>query len=150
MRQIGAAGCAGSLILLLMLLAACRHAPADQQVRDSIRSAAAAARANDARGVLDVVADDFVGHDGNFDRAALRRMLAARALRHDQTGVVVGPVALEHNGDRIIARFRLVLTGGQPNDLLPDSAEVYAMTTAWRENGGKWVCYSASWSGGGP
>lgn len=133
------------LLLATLALAACHRTPDEQQVRQTIDAAVAAARANDASGVLDVVSDDFVGNDGSMDRHGLRRLLALRALRQDKTGILVGPIAFERKGDRIIASFNLVLAGGKPGDLLPPESAIYAMTTAWRREGGHWVCYNATW-----
>lgn len=137
------------LVLALVALAACRRAPAEQQVRDAIATAAAAARANDARGVLAVVSRDFTGDHGDLDRQGLRRLLALRALRNDRTGVLVGPIRFERMGSRAVARFDLVLTGGTAGSLLPERSAIYAMVTAWREEDGRWVCYSAEWTGSG-
>lgn len=139
---------AGAVVLLLVVvaLAACHHALAEQQVRQAIESAAAAARANDPSDVLAVVSDDFTGNDGDLDRRGLHRLLALRALRQDRTGILLGPISFERKGDRIVARFKLVLTGGKPGDLLPDQSSIRTMTTAWRREDGKWRCYSAMWS----
>lgn len=146
-RQAGAL-CRMALLFVLVAaaLGACHRAPAEQQVRSAIESAANAARGNDVRGVLAVVSDDFAGNDGDFDKRGLHQLLAVRALRQDQTGVLVGPIAFEHKGGRIVATFKLVLTGGRPRDLLPDQSAIYTMTTAWREEGGDWKCYNATWS----
>ena len=140
------ATCVAWVVLASCLLASCRHEPAEQQIRQAIDAAATAARANDTAGVLDIVADDFTGNEGDLDQRGLRQLLVVRALRQDKTGVLVGPVAFEHKGDRIVATFNLVLTGGKPGDLLPDQSAVYAMTTAWRRDGGQWKCYNATWS----
>lgn len=136
---------AACVMLAACLLASCHRAPAEQQVRQAIEAAADAARGNDVKGVLAVVADDFSGNDGELDRDGLRRLLALRALRQDRTGVLVGPVSFERRGDRIVAKFNLVLTGGKPGDLLPAQSAIYAMTTAWRREGGEWLCYNATW-----
>lgn len=136
---------AACLALLACMLAACQRIPAEQQVAQAIGAAAAAARANDTSGVLAVVSDDFAGNDGELDRQGLRRLLAVRALRQDKTGVLVGPLSFERKGDRVVARFNLVLTGGKPGDLLPGAHAILAMTTAWRRDGRHWVCYSATW-----
>lgn len=137
------------LLFVACVLASCHRTPAEQQIRQSIDAAATAARANDVSGVLAVVGDDFTGNDGDIDKRGLHQLLAVRALRQDKTGVLVGPVAFERKGDRIVASFNLVLTGGKPGDLLPEQSAVYAMTTAWRREGGAWVCYNATWSRGG-
>jgi len=133
-------------VLAMLALVACHRAPAEQQIRQAVDAAATAARANDTHGVLAVVSDDFSGNDGELDRRGLRQLLAVRVLRQDKTGVLIGPVSFEHKGDRIVAKFNLVLTGGKPGDLLPDQSAIYAMTTAWRLEGSDWRCYNASWS----
>lgn len=137
--------CFAMLTLVAWAFAGCHRAPAEQQIRHAIDAAAAAARANDTSGVLAVVSDDFTGNQGELDRRGLRQLLAVRAFRQDKTGVLIGPVSFEHRADRIVAKFNLVLTGGKPGDLLPDQSAVYPMTTAWRREGGKWKCYSATW-----
>ena len=133
------------LAMAVWMLAGCHRAPVEQQIRQAIDAAATAARANDTHGVLAVVSKDFNGNGGEMDRHGLRQLLAVRALRQNKTGVLIGPVSFEHSGDRIIAKFNLVLTGGKPGDLLPDRSAIYAMTTAWRLEGGDWRCYNAHW-----
>lgn len=137
--------CIAVVVLAAWLLAACHRAPAEQQIRQAIDAAATAARANDTSGVLALVADDFIGNEGDLDKRGLRQLLALRALRQDKTGVLVGPVTFKRSGDRIVAKFNLVLTGGKPDDLLPDQSAIYAMTTVWRREGGHWICYNATW-----
>lgn len=134
------------LLLALGVLGACQRAPAEQQIRSSIDAAATAARTNDVQGVLAVVTDDFTGNAGDFDRQGLHRLLAVRALRQDRTGVLVGPLNFTRQGNRIIATFNLVLTGGRSGDLLPEQSAIYVMHTAWRRDGSHWRCYSATWS----
>ncbi|MGH8182427.1 MAG: hypothetical protein ACREPH_02060 [Rhodanobacteraceae bacterium] len=130
-------------------LAACQRTPPEQQIRQAIDAAASAARANDVQGVLAVVSDGFSGDDGDFDKRGLHRLLALRALRQDSPGVLVGPVSFERRGERIVAKFNLVLAGGKPDDLMPERSAIYAMTTAWRLDGGHWRCCSAMWSSRG-
>lgn len=138
---------AAFLVLVACAFVSCHRVPAEQQIRQAIDSAAAAARANDTSGVLAAVSDDFTGNDGELDRHGLRRLLALRALRQDRTGVLIGPASFEHRGGRIVAKFNLVLTGGRPGDLPPGQSAIYAMTTAWRREDGHWRCYSAMWRG---
>lgn len=132
-------------LLWLPLIAGCHRTPDEEQVRRAIAAAAGAARNNDADGVLAQVSKDFIGNEGDFDRRDLQRFLALRAFRHDSTGVLVGPVSVKWQGDRLIATFTLTLTGGQSGSLLPEHAAVYAMSTAWRREGSHWRCYSADW-----
>ncbi|HET6911752.1 MAG TPA: hypothetical protein VFH71_00205 [Rhodanobacteraceae bacterium] len=134
------------MLLCLPMLAGCHRTPDEDQVRQAISAAADAARNNDADGVLDQVSKDFIGNEGDFDHHDLQRLLALRAFRHDSTGVLVGPVSVKWQGERLVATFTLTLTGGPSDSLLPDHAAVYAMTTAWRREGSHWRCYSADWS----
>lgn len=136
----------GVLVMCALALAACHRTPAEQQIRDAINTATTGARNNDTHAVLGVVTDDFTGNDGDLDRDGLRRLLAVRALRQDQTGVLVGPISFTRSGDRIVAKFNLVLTGGKPGDLLPSDSAVYSLTTAWRRDDGHWRCYHAGWT----
>ena len=135
-------------MLAIAMLAGCQRTPDEQQVRQAISEAAAAARSNDAGGLLAWVSADFIGNEGDLDRDGLRRMLALRAFRHDSTGVLIGPVSIERQGDRMIATFSLTLTGGRSDSLLPNQAESFSMNTAWRREGGRWRCYSATWKQG--
>lgn len=151
--QVAMRGMRGALpwlwcVLALCLLAGCHRTPAEQQIRTAIDGAAQAARVNDVSGVLGAVSDDFTGNDGDFDKRGLHQLLALRALRQDKTGVLVGPIAFERTGSRIVATFNLVLTGGRPGALLPAQSAIYRMSTAWRRDGSHWRCYSATWSGG--
>lgn len=134
------------VLALLPALSACHHGSDEDQVRQAIASAVTAARDNDADGVLAQVSADFIGNNGDLDRRDLKRMLALRAFRHDSTGVLAGPISIERQGDRLIATFTLTLTGGKPDSLLPDHADVFAMSTAWKRESGHWRCYSAQWS----
>lgn len=136
------------LLLAMAMLAGCHRMPDEQQVRQAISDAAAAARNNDVDVVLALADNDFVGNEGDLDRDGLRRLLALRAFRHDSTGVLIGPVSIERQGDRLIAAFRLTLTGGRPDSLLPDQVESFSMSTAWRRERGRWRCYSATWKQG--
>lgn len=136
------------LLLAVVMPAGCRRTPDEQQVRQAISEAAAAARSNDAGGLLAWVSNDFVGNEGDLDRDGLRRMLALRAFRHDSTGILIGPVSIERLGDRMIATFSLTLTGGRSDSLLPNQADFFSMSTAWRHEGGRWRCYSATWKQG--
>lgn len=134
-----------ALLLILAAVSACHHGSDEDQVRQAIASAAAAARDNDADGVLAQVSDDFVGNDGDLDRHGLKQMLVLRAFRQDSTVVLVGPVSVERQADRLVATFTLTLTGGKTGSVLPEQADVFEMSTAWKSESGHWRCYSATW-----
>jgi hypothetical protein len=140
------------LLIVLVLCAAalpgCRHAPDEVQVREAVASIAHAAETNAASDVVAPLSDDFSGNDvdGNadeLDRRTLANMVRLIALRGEHIGVTIGPIAIEHRGERMVATFTVTLSSG--SHLFPDQLGVYQIESAWRNEGGKWRCYTASW-----
>ncbi|MEO7068118.1 MAG: hypothetical protein ABI114_14495 [Rhodanobacter sp.] len=117
--------------------------PAEAQVRASIATATQAASRADSRGVVAPLSDDFDGNAGELDRRTLANMIRVAHLRGEHVGVTVGPITIEHRGERMVATFTLALTSG--GRLFPDQMGVHRVETAWRQEHGKWLCYSASW-----
>lgn len=132
------------LTLCVLLLGACRHPPDDEQVRQSIASAEKAAEDGSASDVGATLSEDFDGNAGELDRRALTGMIRLLALRGEHVGVTMGPVSIEHRGERIVATFTVTLTSGAGR-LLPDQLGVYQVESAWRKDRGKWLCYTATW-----
>ena len=131
-----------------MALPGCRRTPDEVQVREGIASIARAAEANAASDVVAPLSDDFNGNDvdgsaGELDRRALANMIRLIALRGEHIGVTAGPIAIEHRGDRMVATFTVTLSSG--SHLFPDQLGVYQIESAWRNEDGKWRCYTASW-----
>lgn len=131
--------------LLILLLAACARAPDAEVIRDAIGEMAAAAEAKRSAEVLEHVAVDFTGNDGELDRAELERMLRARVLAAQAVGVSIGTVTVELDGDRATARFEMTVTDGSGR-WLSDGRAVLQVTSGWRREGGIWRCYNARWS----
>ncbi|HEY8683327.1 MAG TPA: hypothetical protein VIM06_09160 [Rhodanobacter sp.] len=134
------------LILFALCMAAlpgCRHTPDEQQVREAIASVARAAETHAAGDVTAPLSDDFDGNAGELDRRGLGNMVRLIALRGEHIGVTMGPIAIEHRGERMVATFTVTLSSG--SRLLPDQLGVYQVESAWRREGGRWRCYTASW-----
>jgi hypothetical protein len=129
--------------LFALTLSACRRTPDEQQVREAIAAVAQAAEAGAAGDVSAPLSDDFDGNAGELDRRGLTNMVRLLALRDEHIGVTMGPVAIEHRGERILATFTATLTSG--GKLLPDQLGLYQVESAWRNEGGKWHCYTANW-----
>ena len=132
------------LALCAMVLSSCRHAPDEAQVRTAIASTAQAAEANAAGDVVAALSDDFDDNAGELDRRSLANMVRLFALRGEHIGVTMGPVTIEHRGERMVATFTVTLSSG--SHLLPDQMGLYQVESAWRMEDGKWRCYTASWS----
>lgn len=142
-RSKNSAGLLIMLALFAMSVSACRHTPNEVQVREAIASVAQAAEAGAATGVVAPLTDDFDGNTGELDRRALSNMVRLIALRGEHVGVTMGPVSIEHRGQRMVATFTVTLTSG--GRLLPEQLGVYQVESAWQKQDGKWLCYTASW-----
>lgn len=130
-------------LAVALALVACRRTPDEQRVRAAVAAAVSAAEANEPRGVLALVSDDFDGNRGALDRAGLAGLLRLQLLRGQRVHVLTGPIEVERRGERLLARFTLTLGGGER--MLPERAGVYRVETAWRRDDGDWRCYSATW-----
>jgi len=113
-------------------------------VRQAIESTAQAAGKGSATGVALAFTEDFDGNAGALDRRALSGMVGVLALRGEQVKVNLGPVTVERRGERLVATFTVALRAG--GRLLPDNLGVYQVESAWRQDGGEWRCYSATWT----
>jgi len=133
-------------ISLALLIAACARTPDVDAIRANVQAMAAAAESQSKAGVLAHVADDFIGNEGELERAGLEQLLRARLLAGRSIGVSIGRVEVEVDGDRATARFDATVTDGSGR-WLPEHRAVLKMTTAWRREQRDWRCYNAKWSG---
>jgi hypothetical protein len=132
-----------ALALLAMAMSGCRRTPDEVRVRESIAAVARAAEAGAASDMVAPLSTDFDGNAGVLDRSALANMVRLMALRGEHTGVTMGPVAIEHRGERMVAMFTVTLTSG--GRLFPEQMGIYQVESAWRNESGQWRCYTASW-----
>lgn len=132
------------VFVVACLLAGCTRTPDEQRIRNAIGAMHVAVSERTPKEFLRHVADDFTGDEGALDRAGVANLLRALILRHASIGALIGPIDIEIDGDRAIARFPLTLTGGS-GSLLPDSAGQYQFETGWRREGGTWLCLNAQW-----
>ena len=133
------------LACFALALAACARPPDEVRIRDAIKAMQTAAEARHADGVLDYIGDDFTGQAGEVDREALARLLKIEFLRKDGISVALGPISVDIDGDRAIAKFEMTL-GDRSQRWLPSGTETYAVVSGWRREGSQWICYNASWS----
>lgn len=130
--------------VLISLLAACARVPDADAIRSAIEQMAAAAEAKRTAEVLEHVAADFTGNDGELDRAGLERMLRARVLAAQAIGVSIGSIAVEVDGHRATANFTMTVTD-ESGRWLSDRRAVLGMVTGWRQDAGVWRCINAQW-----
>jgi hypothetical protein len=131
------------LALCVMTLSGCHRTPDEVQVREAIATVAHAAETGSANDAVAPLSGDFDGNAGELDGRSLANMIRLVTLRGDHVGVTLGPIAIEHRGERMLASFTVTLTSG--GKLLPDRLGVYQVESAWRREGRKWRCYTASW-----
>ncbi|MFA6230281.1 MAG: hypothetical protein WC617_08910 [Rhodanobacter sp.] len=124
-------------------LSGCHRTPDEVQVRQAIGVMTAAAEAGSATDLVAPLSADFDGNGGELDPRSLGNMMRLLSLRGEHVGVVMGPVTIEHRGERMLARFTVTLSRG--GSLLPDQLGMYEVESAWREEDGRWRCYIASW-----
>jgi hypothetical protein len=127
---------------LLALSAACQKTPPEQALRETIAKMQAAGEARDVDALFAPIAEDFAGSEG-MDRKAFRQYVTLMSLRSKSVGVTLGPIDVKLYGERASASFTAAIRGGP--GFLPDQAQVYAIDTGWRMDGGEWKLISATW-----
>lgn len=135
-----------ALLAFAALLAGCNRTPPEEALRARVAALEAAVDARDAGALRDFLADDFIG-PGGMDDAGARRLAQGMFLRYRDVGTRLGPLAVELQDRHATVRFDAVVTGGA-GALLPQSGQVYDITTAWRLEGGEWRLVSAEWTPG--
>ena len=130
-------------LALCMVLAACAKTPPEQALRRTIDDMHAAVEARDVSGLSDGIARDFIG-PGGMDRTAARRLAQLVFLRNQKVGMTVGPLDIAMREGGATVRFTAAMTGGS-GGLLPQSGQVYDVTTGWRQDGGEWELVTAEW-----
>ena len=143
MAKIGP-GFIAAAVLLLATLAACDSGTPEAQLRQRVGSMQAAVEEKRVGDFMDGVSDDFAGPNG-MDRAALHNLVRARTLATARVGTTTGPVDVRIAGDNATVSFRVLLTGSTDR-LLPEQAQTYDVTTAWRREHGDWRVYYAQWN----
>ncbi len=144
--KTGFQACGLALLVTVAMLACCASTAPEEALRARVAALEAAVDARDAGALGDFLADDFIG-PGGMDDTGARRLAQGMFLRYRDVGTRLGPLAVELQDRHATVRFDAVVTGGA-GALLPQSGQVYDVTTAWRLEGGEWRLVSAEWSPG--
>lgn len=129
--------------LLLALLPGCARSDPETRLRADFLQLQSALDERRAGDFMDGISADFAGNQG-LDRAALHNMLRLQMLGRASSSVTTGPLEVAVQGDTATVRFTALATGGSGR-FMPDSANVYDVTTGWRDEGGHWRMYYAQW-----
>lgn len=133
-----------TVLLAAGLLASCQRPAPEQALREAAASLQQAVEQRDAGELADMLAADFIGPDG-LDRDGARRLGQGMFLRYRDVGVTLGRLDIAIDGDRATLHCSAVLTGGH-DALLPDSGQVYQVSTGWRLEDGDWRLNSIDWT----
>lgn len=133
------------LLWVACALAGCARPDPEQALRERVAELQAAIESKDAAAVQQFLAPDFVGNDG-MDRRQARATAMLLLARYKQVGTTFGPldVRMQPPANATVA-FSAIATGGA-GGLLPEDAQAYEVTTAWRETDGEWLLYHAAWT----
>lgn len=131
----------GCGIALFSLLQGCSRDDPETALRARIAALAESIEREPAA-LQQYLAEDFIGNDG-LDRSGARAMALGYRMRYRDTGVVVGPVALQMGPGHATARSTVVLRGG--SGLLPEGAGAYEVESGWRLEDGEWMLASIRW-----
>lgn len=128
----------------LLLVVCCSAAlPPEQALRNTIDAVEVAIEQRDNGALRDHLADDFIGPDG-LDVDGARRLARVMFLRNQNIGVVLGPLEISLLDDHATVRCTAALTGDS-GGVLPDSGQLYEVTSGWRLEGGDWRMTSIVW-----
>jgi ketosteroid isomerase-like protein len=130
-------------VLCLLALAACSRTSPEAALRENVAQIADAVRARDTSAVLKHLADDFVRDSGGVDKAEVRRMLTAAFLRNEKIALTATVREVKIDGAIATAKINVIATGGA--GLIPERADGWEFTTAWRRSSNDWKLYNAQW-----
>ena len=128
----------------LLVLVACTRTPPEEALRRNIDELRTAVEARDITALNEGIAPDFIGPDG-MDRKAVRRLAQLVFLQNQKIGVTLGPLDIAMREGGATVKFTAALTGGA-GGMLPESGQVYDVSTDWRQNGDEWELVAAEWT----
>lgn len=141
MLRTGPAG----FLCLILLLAACGGAGPEAEIRANIASMQEAVEARESGGAVKYLAEHFTGSHG-ADKQALRRILMAQFLRHQNINVAITRLDISVNEyNPVTARMNAVVLLTGADGLLPRDGELINVSGDWELHEGEWLLVSAQW-----
>ena len=139
-----AIGCA--LALVAVFATGCSRSDPEREIRATIGRMAQSVEKRDPGTFLDAIAEDFSRESGAFGKQDAKRTLLAAYLRNEKITVSAVVTDVRVEGDRALARVRVIATGGA--GLLPERGQTWDFDSAWRREGGQWKVFNAEWREG--
>ena len=134
----------GLLAALLLQLAACSHSPSEEALHAALDQLQESGQNRELDTFMDLVADDFSGNGGEFDRDGMERLLRLIAMRHKSIGVTRTSTQIEMHGELAEVTMSLLITGGS-GGMLPETGQLMETRSSWRFEDGEWKVTSATW-----
>lgn len=131
-------------LVLVVSLGACSRTPDEAVLRATLEGMAAAAVEGRPSGVLDGIAEDFTGNNGELDRGALERLVRAQLLARSLS-VRTSAVEVQLHGERATVDFRLHLVDSSGR-WIPGRGATLEVSSGWRREGRAWRVYNAGWT----
>jgi len=132
----------------LLVIAACRHPPTDEeQVRALLDDAARAVEEKRIGDAVRDVSERF--HGEGLDRREVKQLVAAHVLRGTWVSATIAGAKVDVRGDLARAACDVVLSrsgkGTPLAQLLPEQASVHRFLLDLAREGGKWKVVGARW-----
>lgn len=127
------------------LLVSCGSEPTvEQQIIGVIGTMEAQVEAAERGAFIGQVAPDFRGQDGAMSRDQLNALVLLQLNQHRRVQAQLGPITVSSNlPEEATASFHMLLTGGA--GWLPESGQVFQVTTHWAVRDGDWRLVAAEW-----
>lgn len=129
---------------LLLQLAACSGSPSEEALKAALDQLQESGENRDLDTFMDLVADDFSGNGGEFDRDGMERLLRLIAMRHKSIGVTRTSTTIQMHGELAEVSMSLLITGGS-GGMLPETGQLMETKSSWRFEDGEWQVTSATW-----
>lgn len=130
---------------MLLLLAACGGAGPEEEIRENIAFMQEAVEARESGAAVKYLAEHFAGAHG-VDKQALRRILIAQFMRHQNINVAITKLDISVNEyNPVTARMSAVVLVTGAEGLLPRDGELINVSGDWELHEGEWLLVSAHW-----
>jgi hypothetical protein len=129
---------------LLALVACDAPLSINQQIIAEIRNMEAHVEAGERRAFMNSLHVDFSGQNGEFNHDRMNALLLFFLKRYQQLNVQILPVQVTADGTEVAdANFQVLVTAG--NGLLPESGQLFTVSSRWMLVDGEWLVIEAQW-----
>ncbi|MGH8034455.1 MAG: hypothetical protein ACREO9_04460 [Lysobacterales bacterium] len=133
-----------ALVLFGMVASCGSERTVEQHIIGLISEMEIQVEAAERRAFMAHVAEDFQGQDGATTRDELNAMVLFQLNQHRRLQAQLGPITVTSaTPGTADASFHVMLTGG--GGWIPDTGQVFQVTTHWAGRDGDWKLVTANW-----